>query len=165
MPQPRRRNGRIVFDRVIQLPRRSFVAAICYREGEQGLEFLLVQTRAGRWVFPKGAVERGESYAMAAAREAQEEAGVLGDIDTRSFATFRYEKHVGLFCHEITVEAFLCRVFGMIPPAEDFREPAWFSAAQAKEQLTIARSPRLARELHNIVDRATAAVLWRKTRS
>ena len=46
---------------------REQVAAVCYRFGERGLEFLLVQTRGGRWTFPKGGAEPGLTHAQAAA--------------------------------------------------------------------------------------------------
>ncbi len=54
------------------------VAAICYRLGKRGLEFLLVRTRGRRWTFPKGSIESGLTNAQAAALEAFEEAGVHG---------------------------------------------------------------------------------------
>src|SRR5580658_7694267 len=46
---------------------RQQVAAVCYRMAKRGIEFLLVQTRGGRWIFPKGGVERGLTYAQSAA--------------------------------------------------------------------------------------------------
>ena len=49
------------------------------RRDAGGLEFLLVRTsQGGRWTFPKGRIEPGESPSAAAAREAAEEAGVDG---------------------------------------------------------------------------------------
>jgi|GEM_PF-4495095 len=36
-----------------------------------------------RWTFPKGRLERGESPAQAAAREAREEAGISGRVGGR----------------------------------------------------------------------------------
>ena len=50
------------------------VAAVCYRVADGGIEFLLVQTRGGRWTFPKGGVEPGLTRAQTAALEAFEEA-------------------------------------------------------------------------------------------
>lgn len=164
MRDQRRRNERVVFNRLIQFPRRRrFVAAICYREGERGLEFLLVRTRSGKWTFPKGGVERGESRAMAAAREAEEEGGVLGNVEPSAFAAFRYEKRDGRWIREITIDAFLFRVIGTIAPQEDFREPTWFGELEAKARLGHDRLPRIASELQTIVDLASAAVLWRRT--
>jgi HD-GYP domain-containing protein (c-di-GMP phosphodiesterase class II)/8-oxo-dGTP pyrophosphatase MutT (NUDIX family) len=40
-------------------------------------EVLLIQDRSGRWTFPKGHIEAGESPEQAALREIQEETGVL----------------------------------------------------------------------------------------
>src|SRR5882672_1187772 len=64
------------------------VAAICYRIGKRGIEFLLVRTRGGRWTFPKGSVESGLTHAQAAALEAFEEAGVHGRIEEAAFARY-----------------------------------------------------------------------------
>src|SRR5271155_2735893 len=66
--------------------KRQQVAAVCYRMGRRGIEFLLVQTRGGRWIFPKGGVERGLTYAQSAALEAFEEAGVHGRMEEIPFA-------------------------------------------------------------------------------
>jgi len=56
--------------------------------GGRGIEFLLVQTRGGRWIFPKGGVERGLTRAQSAALEAFEEAGVHGRIEAAAFARY-----------------------------------------------------------------------------
>src|SRR5260221_11869080 len=57
------------------------VAAVCYHMRGADIEFLLVQTGGGRWIFPKGCVEAGFTHAQAAAIEAFEEAGVHGRIE------------------------------------------------------------------------------------
>ncbi len=51
-------------------------------------EFLLVQTRGGRWIFPKGGVEPGLTHAQSAALEAFEEAGVHGRMEEIPFARY-----------------------------------------------------------------------------
>ena len=62
--------------------------AIVTRDGETGLELLLVQRNpaarfmGGAWVFPGGAVNEGESEVQTAVREAEEEAGIALDPDT-----------------------------------------------------------------------------------
>jgi len=63
-------------------PRRQY-AALPYCVDEQGrLSTLLITSRGtGRWVLPKGWPDGAETGAEAAAREAMEEAGVLGRID------------------------------------------------------------------------------------
>ena len=65
------------------------VAAVCYRVRMGVIEFLLVQTGKGRWIFPKGGVEPGLTHAQAAALEAFEEAAFMdGWKRPRSPATF-----------------------------------------------------------------------------
>src|SRR6267143_4634979 len=64
------------------------VAAVCYRIRSGEVEFLLVQTRGGRWTFPKGGAEPGLTHAQAAALEAFEEAGVHGRMEEASFAQY-----------------------------------------------------------------------------
>ncbi len=48
------------------------------------LEVLLVTSRdTGRWVIPKGYIDKGMTAAEAAAQEAREEAGVSGEITSK----------------------------------------------------------------------------------
>ena len=64
------------------------MAAVCYRVRAGEIEFLLVQTGKGRWIFPKGGVEPGLTHAQAAALEAFEEAGVHGRMEEASFTRY-----------------------------------------------------------------------------
>src|ERR1700752_2718897 len=104
------------------------VAAVCYRIGKRGLEFLLVRTRGGRWIFPKGSVESGLTHAQAAALEAFEEAGVHGRIEEAAFARYVRVKDRGRRSPniEITINAHLCEVTRLAAPEEDGRHPTWF---------------------------------------
>ena len=55
--------------------------AIPFRQRDGQLEVLLVTSRSsGDWIVPKGMVDPGLSAAEAAAQEAHEEAGVLGQL-------------------------------------------------------------------------------------
>src|SRR6476660_1784817 len=72
------------------------VAAVCYRVRGGVIEFLLVQTGKGRWIFPKGSVEPGLTHAQAAALEAFEEAGVHGRIEEASFTSYVRRRGRGL---------------------------------------------------------------------
>jgi 8-oxo-dGTP pyrophosphatase MutT (NUDIX family) len=49
--------------------------AVVYRETGKGRMFLLLQN-AGRWDFPKGRVEKGESELQTVMREVEEETGI-----------------------------------------------------------------------------------------
>ncbi|AIZ33126.1 NUDIX domain-containing protein [Pseudomonas parafulva] len=56
------------------LPEKYRATVICFHEGQ----VLLVRKKGGRWNFPGGTVERGESPRVAAARELYEETGLSG---------------------------------------------------------------------------------------
>jgi 8-oxo-dGTP pyrophosphatase MutT (NUDIX family) len=129
-----------------KLRRCEQVAAVCYRMGGHGVEFLLVQTRGGRWTFPKGSTEPGLTHAQAAALEAFEEAGVHGRIEEGSFARYA--------CGELYIHAHLCEVLRLDPPQEFGRDPTWFSARKAKRRLRQGRRPDFAAEISGVIDRA-----------
>src|SRR5947207_15422102 len=112
------------------------VAAVCYRIRGGGIEFLLVQTRGGRWTFPKGGVEPGLTHAQAAALEAFEEAGVHGRMEEASFTRYTQHKRGRMRrITELSVSAHLCEVLRLVPPPELNRNPTWFSPAKAKRRL------------------------------
>lgn len=53
---------------------------IVYRKLEGGQQFLVLQSDAGYFDFPKGHLQRGESLKDAAIRETQEETGLTVDV-------------------------------------------------------------------------------------
>src|SRR5271154_6307350 len=113
-----------------QLRKSEQVAAVCYRVRDRAIEFLLVQTRGGRWIFPKGSAEPGLTHAQAAALEAFEEAGVHGRIEEACFARYR-RRQTGdkrRSAIELNVSAHLCEVTRLDPPQESNRNRTWFSA-------------------------------------
>jgi 8-oxo-dGTP pyrophosphatase MutT (NUDIX family) len=132
--------------------RRTVVAAVCYRSRKSGkVEFLLVRTTAGRWTFPKGAVDHDRSAAAAAAREAYEEAGVIGRVHGVPFTRFRY--HSRSRGHHV-VHAHLCHVAHVDRASEVHRSPTWFSSNKAKQRLREDRSSAAAEELQRVIDAA-----------
>jgi len=54
--------------------------AVPFRRDIGGVQYLLVTSQRGHWIFPKGLIEPGESAEETAAKEAREEAGILGRI-------------------------------------------------------------------------------------
>jgi 8-oxo-dGTP pyrophosphatase MutT (NUDIX family) len=56
-------------------------AAVPYRWQRSHLQFCLITTSSGRWGFPKGYIESGETAEQAALKEALEEAGLHGELD------------------------------------------------------------------------------------
>ncbi len=68
-------------------------AALPFRVVGADVDVLLVTSReTRRWIVPKGWPIRGLSGAEAAAREAYEEAGVIGDIAEQALGCFSYQK-------------------------------------------------------------------------
>jgi phosphohistidine phosphatase len=84
-------------------------AALPYRWRGDSVEVLLVTSRKGKhWILPKGIVEPGMSPPDSAAKEAEEEAGVIGEISSESLGSYRYRKWGGT-CH-VEVYPLLVRV-------------------------------------------------------
>jgi 8-oxo-dGTP pyrophosphatase MutT (NUDIX family) len=135
------------------------VAAVCYRIRPGGIQFLLVQTRGGRWTFPKGSVEPGLTHAQSAALEAFEEAGVHGRMEEASFTRYFHYKKRNALVAQITVSAHLCEVSRLEPPPELGRNRTWFSLEKTKEHLREGRKADYAAELSRVVDRAVARIL------
>jgi len=150
---------------------RQQVAAVCYRMGKRGIEFLLVQTRGGRWIFPKGGVESGLTQAQSAAVEAIEEAGVHGRMEEMPFVRYFRRQHDAANTKkstrssagsssepELGVAAHLCEVTGLEPPQEADRSPTWFSAKNAKQCLQKDRAPEFGAELARVIERAVSRI-------
>src|SRR6266699_5198992 len=58
-------------------------------------QFMLITSRdTRRWIIPKGWPKKGTSPTHSAAREALEEAGVVGAVARRSVGSFTYEKRL-----------------------------------------------------------------------
>ena len=136
--------------------KRIHVAAVCYRLKGDEPEFLLVRTRSGRWTFPKGGVDGDATHADAAAREAYEEAGVEGQIEREPFHWYFHSKRERLHNQRsvVPVQAHLCEVERLVSPKEDHRNPTWFRADKARRRLRENRSPQLAGEVVQVIDRA-----------
>ncbi|BDI20098.1 NUDIX hydrolase [Nostoc cf. commune SO-36] len=67
--------------------------AIPYRVNNGKIEILLITTRDFQhWVIPKGDIPNGMSPPDSAAKEAWEEAGVIGQVDMNKLGTYKYRK-------------------------------------------------------------------------
>jgi 8-oxo-dGTP pyrophosphatase MutT (NUDIX family) len=111
-------------------------AALPYRrKGNSRTEVLLVTSRdTGRWIIPKGWPLKGKAPHKAAAREAREEAGVVGKISRRVIGSFSYEKRLK------TGRVIVCevKVFGLKVkqqeenwPEKGERKVKWLSRTKA----------------------------------
>jgi 8-oxo-dGTP pyrophosphatase MutT (NUDIX family) len=145
---------------------RIHVAAVCFRLKGDEPEFLLVRTRSGRWTFPKGGVDGDDTHAEAAAREAFEEAGVKGEVEPEPFHWYFHSKRTRFRSHRsiVPVQAHLCEVERLVSPKEVDRDPTWFKADKARRRLQENRSPELASEVIQVIDRAVHRILTRPRR-
>ena len=116
-------------------------AAVPYRLAEGVPEFCLITSvRKGRWGFPKGMIDPGDTPKQTALKEAEEEAGLLGQIEGKSIGEYEYRK----WGSDLLVTAYLMQVAEAAEDWEeaDFRERRWCSAEKARKLLD--REPLLA---------------------
>ena len=116
--------------------RRRQAAATPYRLDHKGdVEVLLVTSRKrGRWVLPKGNIERFGRPHRCAAREAFEEAGVLGEIEPLPTTKYRQLKGSGSEGPiEVVVDAFPLQVNAELRawPEKAARQRRWMSIPAA----------------------------------
>jgi 8-oxo-dGTP pyrophosphatase MutT (NUDIX family) len=118
--------------------------AIIVRSDTRTPRVLVVRSSDGRsWLFPKGHVEPGESSLDAAAREAIEEAGVVGEAGC----------FVGRDLYErggrrVEVSYYRLSYAGDAPADED-RDTRWCTPSEARRLLSFP-------ELQRLLDRALA---------
>ena len=134
---------------------------MCYRVSGMSLEFLLVNTSAGKWTFPKGRISPSLSASQSAEREAMEEAGAHGQIEESHFGwyvdTKRALGHEGRV-REILVAAYLLEVHGTVSPEERGRNPTWFTPQEAKRKLGERRDSKYSSQMATLVDVAVKRV-------
>ncbi len=102
-------------------------------------EFMLVTSReTRRWIIPKGWPKKGKSPHHSAAREAFEEAGVVGAVGRRSVGSFSYEKRLkngGFVECEVRVFPLEVKRQDKQWPEKQERKIKWLSAAEAAEKV------------------------------
>lgn len=133
------------------------VAALPYRidgPAKNDVMILLVTSRdTGRWVLPKGNLMVGIAPHRAAAREAEEEAGVRGTTARKPLGRFPYRKWRSAKRFELAkVDVFALKVSKELSnwKEQGQRERRWFSREEAAEMVdepelrVLIRSARLA---------------------
>ena len=119
------------------------IAALPYRTAGPALNapvsILLVTSReTRRWVVPKGNLSSGTDPHIAAAQEAEEEAGVRGAVCPTSLGSYRYRKRRGNGAWLMAdVEVFPLAVSEELATwkEQDQRERRWFSLSDAAAQV------------------------------
>ncbi|MDA8345198.1 MAG: NUDIX domain-containing protein [Thermaerobacter sp.] len=99
----------------------------------RGQEVLMIRDRFGRWTFPKGHLEPGETARQAAAREVLEETGVRAAISAR-LGRVEYALPGG---NSKKITFYLMRFEGgeLAPLHAEISEARWFTFDAAQEQL------------------------------
>ena len=101
-----------------------------YRPSESGIEVLLVTSgRSGRWIIPKGVIDPGTTGAESACKEAYEEAGIRGRLNSTPIGEYQYRKWGGV----CTVQVFRLEVLEVLEdwPERIQRRRQWMSVDQA----------------------------------
>lgn len=121
--------------------------AIAVRDAGESREVLIVRARKdpGKWIFPKGHVEPGETAAAAAVRELREEAGVEGRVLAPA-GTLRFESGE----EAVRVEYFVIEARGE-RPADEERERRWCGLDEADATLSYGDARELLRRVRSDV--------------
>jgi 8-oxo-dGTP pyrophosphatase MutT (NUDIX family) len=121
------------------------------RAGSGRPQFMLITSReTQRWVIPKGWPKKGKSPQYSAAREAFEEAGVLGAVAQRPVGSFSYKKRLkngGIVVCDVRVFALEVRRQSKQWPEKQERIVKWLSASQAAEKV---HEPRLGEMIRHL---------------
>jgi 8-oxo-dGTP pyrophosphatase MutT (NUDIX family) len=107
--------------------------AVPYRCTSRGLEFCLITSTEGRWIFPKGTVKPGKQRYKTAIREALEEAGLKGELLYRPLGSCEMVKDE----EKYTLVLFLLEVTAceQVWAEADFRRRRWATQDEARQLL------------------------------
>ncbi|MBD2663271.1 NUDIX hydrolase [Richelia sinica] len=107
---------------------------IPYRVQNGKIEVLLITTRKQQsWVIPKGGLCKGMSPHDSAAKEAWEEAGVVGQVNTEKLGAYKYRKRGNTY----QVNLFLLPVETILEdwPEATKRKRQWLEVNQAARMI------------------------------
>jgi 8-oxo-dGTP pyrophosphatase MutT (NUDIX family) len=107
--------------------------AVPYRRRRTQIEFCVITSSRGRWLFPKGYVTRGATACETALKEAYEEAGLHGRIVGGPLGCFVLPKNGD----QLSTAAFLMEVANSDRrwPEGVARERRWVTPTEARELL------------------------------
>ncbi|HYD29249.1 MAG TPA: NUDIX hydrolase [Azospirillaceae bacterium] len=120
-------------------PRTQYAALPFTIRDDQTRVLLVTSRETRRWVIPKGWPEKHVQPHELAAREAYEEAGLVGRVGQRPFASFQYEKRLKSGrTTTCVVQTYLFEVEEELDdwPEKAERERRWMSPAEAAGLVT-----------------------------
>jgi 8-oxo-dGTP pyrophosphatase MutT (NUDIX family) len=124
--------------RVLRESGQQFAAAPLTQQGDQIRVMLLTSRGTGRWVLPKGWAEQDLTGPEVAAKEAFEEAGLVGEVQPESLGTYSYLKERPQAPPQpCRVEVFTMWVDRQLDdwPERAQRVRRWFSLTEASEKV------------------------------
>lgn len=137
---------------------RQQVAALPFRFSQDGeLQVLVITSRdTGRIIIPKGWKKKGHKKPEAAATEAFEEAGVLGEVHRKPLGTYKYWKRNEREFEQLQVLVYPLRVTKqrLDWPERGQRKVSWLSAEDAA---LLVDEPQLATIIRNFADNSLNA--------
>jgi 8-oxo-dGTP pyrophosphatase MutT (NUDIX family) len=113
---------------------RQFAALPYGRQDGETVIMLVTSRETGRWVLPKGWAEKHLNGPRLAAKEAFEEAGIIGDIQRKAIGSYNYLKQLPNNRHlECDVKVFPLHVHKLLSnwPERKQRDRRWFTLSQA----------------------------------
>jgi len=121
------------------------------RAGSRRPQFMLITSRENqRWIIPKGWPKKGKSPHGSAAREAFEEAGVVGAVAKRPVGSFSYQKRLksgAVVVCAVSVFPLEVRRQSKRWPEKQERIVKWLSPSQAAEKVDEPRLGQIIRRL------------------
>lgn len=110
-------------------------AVIPYRVNKGKLEIQIVTSSSGKhWVVPKGIHDPGLTAGESAAKEAEEEAGVFGQVSRDPLGEYSYEKW-GATCTVLVYSMKVTKILSDEEWEESHRDRLWVSPEQAVVRL------------------------------
>lgn len=115
-------------------PGRQFAALPFAERAGERMVMLVTSRETGRWVLPKGWAEKGLTGPELAAKEAFEEAGLIGKMAAKRIGSYAYLKQMpkgrAVACE---VDVFAMRVDQLLDdwPERGQRQREWFTLSQA----------------------------------
>lgn len=118
------------------MERQRSAGGVVFRGAGAAARVLLIQDRFGRWTFPKGHIEPGETAEEAALREIREETGCAGRI-VAPLGQMSYRFQTPLSAVEKSVEFFLveAETAELHPQPGEVEDARWVSIDEALVQL------------------------------
>ncbi len=151
------RGGRVRHDR--RFRQHAALPLMIHADGR--IEVGLITSReTGRWVIPKGWPKRRLTAPQLAAKEARDEAGLVGEISATPIGAYTYRKRLHMLASvTCTVDVFVLFVTHQRRRWREAKERtlAWFSPEEAAKAVN---EPDLARILEKIADSGLPADLF-----